>query len=180
MGNYYLAKLLCQYCQSYLFYREDKSRKCDTCGYTVNFNEEPNVLTLKELLSGNDLKDQPIEIQDNLNILLDKMNKVRVAYDKAMIVTSGLRSLDHHIQVYKDLAKQRKVPFDQSKVPMKSNHLFGRAVDIQDSDGKLYQWCQDNVKLLEEIGLWMEVADDQPRVHFQIVPPKSGNRFFNP
>jgi len=180
MGKYYLAKLLCQYCQAYLVFMEDKSRKCTSCGYTVNPGEEPNVITLKELLSGNDLKVQPLEILDNLDVLLLKMNKVRVAYDKAMIVTSGLRSMDHHVDIYKALAKQRKMTFDMLKVPMGSNHLKGKAVDISDPDGKLYKWCEDNVKLLEEIGLWLELSDDQPRVHFQITPPKSGLRFFKP
>lgn len=178
MGKYYLAKLLCQYCQTYLVYIETGVRKCSCCGYTVNRGEEPNMVTLKELLSGNKLEEQSQEIQDNLKVLHEKINKVRVAYDKVMIVTSGLRSMDHHIDVYKALAKQRKMTFDMLKVPMGSNHLKGKAVDISDKDGKLHQWCLDNIKLLEEIGLWIEDKDDQARVHFQTVPPKSGNRVF--
>jgi LAS superfamily LD-carboxypeptidase LdcB len=135
---------------------------------------------MKELLCGNILEDQSEEIQANLAELLEKMNKVRTARNQPMNITSGLRSKEHHIQVYKDLAKQRGQVFDISKVPMGSAHLKGAAVDISDPNGDLYQWTQDNTELMEEIGLWMEIKDDQHRVHYQIFPPKSGNRFFHP
>lgn len=184
MESVQLAKLLCQYCSSWLLFREDKSRKCVTCGYTVEKGELPNVLTMRELLSGNKLEDQLPGTQANLNNLLAVMNKFRVIYGYAMVVTSGLRTLDHHLDIYKDLAKQKGIPFDQSKVPMGSQHLRGAAVDIEDKDGKLYQFCQDNLNILEDLGLWIEMKDTQKRVHFQIikygswVPGKT--RFFNP
>jgi hypothetical protein len=63
---------------------------------------------------------------------------------------------------------------------MKSRHLFGQACDVSDPDGKLMDWCIANEKVLEKVGLWCEVRDDKKRVHFQIVPPQSGKRFFNP
>jgi hypothetical protein len=64
---------------------------------------------------------------------------------------------------------------------MKSNHLFGRAVDFADGDGKLKKWILENIKLMEEIGLYMEDFNaTKTWVHFQINPPKSGNRFFKP
>lgn len=138
------------------------------------------MISLQELLSGNKLEDQSQDIQNNLNDLLVKINKVRAAWNKPMTVTSGLRSLAHHIEVYKDLARQRGQVFDQSKVPMASRHLSGQAVDVSDPDGKLYEWCQQNESLLAQIGLWMEIKDDQHRVHFQGVAPKSGSRFFKP
>jgi uncharacterized protein YcbK (DUF882 family) len=137
-------------------------------------------ISMGELLSGNKLADQSAEIQANLADLLGKINQVRGAWAKSMTVTSGLRSKEHHIQVYKDLASQRKVPFDLNKVPMGSKHLTGQAVDISDPDGSLFQWTKDNESLLAQIGLWMEEKDDQHRVHFQSVAPKSGNRWFNP
>lgn len=137
-------------------------------------------ITMKELLCGNDLNNQDKEVQDNLNELLIRINKIRTAYNKSMSVTSGLRSKDHHIEVYKNLAKQRGVPFDINKVPMSSQHLKGAAVDISDPDGSLFQWTKDNESLITSVGLWMEEKDDQPRVHFQIFPPKSGKRWFKP
>jgi len=139
------------------------------------------MISEKELLSGQcELKDLSPELQANFAILLERINKVRAAWNKPMRVTSGVRTMEHHLQVYKDLAKQRGVAYDESQVPKLSKHLFAQAVDIYDKDGSLFQWCKDNEKLLEEIGLWMEEADDQPRVHFQIVPPRSGRRFFKP
>lgn len=133
------------------------------------------MITMKEILKGVELESLPKDHQDNLAILLERINKVRAAYGKAMNVSSGYRSMEGHLRIYK-----QKGITDQSKIPMKSNHLFGRAVDIADN-GSLQKWCKDNVKTLEEIGLWMESFDATPTwVHFQINPPRSGNRFFNP
>lgn len=105
------------------------------------------------------------EIAKNLSILLERINKIRTAYGKIMVVTSGLRS---------DADQARINP----KAP-KSNHLKGLAVDISDPDGSLNAWCKANVKLLEEVGLWLEERQGNWQ-HFQCVAPKSGNRFFNP
>lgn len=135
---------------------------------------------MKELLQGADFDSLDKETQANLLILLDKINKVRALWAKSMTVTSGLRTIAHHIDVYKALAIQRHITFDMKQVPMGSMHLKGAAVDIADPDGKLYEWCLAHVKELEAIGLWMEVKDDQHRVHFQIFAPRSGNRFFKP
>lgn len=91
-----------------------------------------------------------------------------------MIVTSGLRSIEDHKRIY------REKGISEDKIPMGSRHLHGQACDISDPDGKLYDWCKANEVFLAEIELWMEIKDSEPRVHFQIVPPKSGNRFFIP
>lgn len=109
------------------------------------------------------------DIDKNLLILLDKINQVRLAYNIPMIVTSGLRS---------DEQQKALIAAGKSNAP-KSHHLVGEAVDILDEDGKLNQWCKDNQILLANIGLWMEVRQGNWQ-HFQIVPPNSGNRFFNP
>jgi uncharacterized protein YcbK (DUF882 family) len=114
-------------------------------------------------------------IQDNLDILLKKINEIRAAYGKPMKVTSGLRTMEDHLRIYAEMGITEK-----SKIPMKSKHLFGQACDVSDPDGKLMDWCIANEKVLEKVGLWCEVRDDKKRVHFQIVPPQSGKRFFNP
>ena len=135
------------------------------------------MITMKELLS-NQVETLEIldkEIQVNLKVLLEKVNLVRSLYGKPMIVTSGLRTKKHHLEIYK-----RKGIFPP-KVPMKSNHLFGRAVDFADGDGKLKKWILENIKQIEEIGLYMEdFGATKTWVHFQTNPPKSGNRFFKP
>jgi uncharacterized protein YcbK (DUF882 family) len=134
------------------------------------------MIALKELLKGKDFSSLPQEHQSNLMLLLEKVNKVRIAYGRPMTVTSGYRSMQEHLDIYK-----RKGITDQNRIPMKSKHLYGQAVDISDPKKELQTWCKNNVKLLEEIGLWMEdFAYTSNWLHFQIVQPKSGNRFFIP
>jgi uncharacterized protein YcbK (DUF882 family) len=134
------------------------------------------MITIKELLSNQaKFEDLDKDVQANLNELFLKVNIVRKEYGKPMIVTSGLRTKKHHLDIY---ARKGIYP---PKVPMKSNHLFGRAVDFADGDGKLKKWILANIKLMEEIGLYMEDFNaTKTWVHFQINPPKSGNRFFKP
>ena len=109
------------------------------------------------------------EIDANLKILLAKINEVRLAYNIPMTVTSGLRS---------DEQQQALIAAGKSNAP-KSHHLTGEACDILDTDGKLWAWTQANNDLMIKIGLWMENRQG-PWQHYQIVPPKSGNRWFNP
>lgn len=118
------------------------------------------------------------EQDQNLNTLLARMNIIRAAWNKPMIATSGLRSLEDHKRIYMELAKQRGI--SNIRIPMGSAHLKGAAVDISDPDGSLYEWCKQNVALLEKAEVWLEEKDDQKRVHFQIFPPASGKRFFKP
>lgn len=140
-----------------------------------------NLITIKELLNGNQLETQSEEIQKNLATLHFRMNIIRKAWAKPMKVTSGLRSMDDHIRIYKDIAKKQGKEFDASKVPMKSKHLFGQAVDIYDPNKELQTWCLENIPLLEKVGLWMEDFNYTKNwVHFQCVQPASGKRFFIP
>jgi uncharacterized protein YcbK (DUF882 family) len=134
------------------------------------------MISIIELLS-NQAKFEDLEkdIQTNLTELHRKVNLLRSAYGKSMIVTSGLRTKKHHLDIY-----ARKGIFPP-KVPMKSNHLFGRAVDFADGDGKLKAWVLENIKLIEEIGLYMEdFSATKTWLHVQTNPPKSGKRFFKP
>jgi len=121
----------------------------------------------------------PFEHQDNLIMLKDKLNQFRSAYGKPLLVTSGYRSLEKHLAIY-----AAKGITDQSKIPMKSNHLYGLAADlvpIEDDIKHLHNWVLDNVKLCEELGLYFERFDYSPTwLHVQCVAPKSGNRFFIP
>lgn len=143
-------------------------------------NEKPYLITEKEILRSNKREDMPEDHQKNLDELLEKINKIRYAWNKPMRINSGYRSKEDHIRIYKELAVQRKQVFNPDKIPWGSAHLKCAAVDISDPDGSLYAWTHTHKALMEEIGVWMELADDQPRVHFQIYPPKSGNRWFGP
>jgi uncharacterized protein YcbK (DUF882 family) len=111
------------------------------------------------------------EIDANLNILLEKANIIRSAYGKPMTISSGLR----------DAAQQQRLISEGKSNAPKSHHLTGEAADILDQDGSLKIWVKDNIKLFEDTGLWMEDFAHTPTwVHMQIVPPRSGNRFFIP
>ncbi len=111
------------------------------------------------------------EIEENLDILLKRLNVVRAAFGKPMSVTSGLR----------DMAKQEQLINLGKSNAVHSKHLYGQAADIYDPEQKLQTWCYDNVERLEAIGLWCEAFKATPTwVHFQIVPPRSGHRFFAP
>jgi len=108
--------------------------------------------------------------------LLNRINKVRAAYGKPMIVTSGLRTIEHHLEIYK-----KKGITDLRKIPMGSLHLNGCAVDISDPKRELQKFITSHVQLLESVGLWIEsFAFTSTWVHFQIKPPLSGRRFFMP
>lgn len=132
-------------------------------------------ISMDELLKGADLSKQDKEIQDNLAILLERINKVRAAYGKSMTVTSGIRTKEDQIRIY----KAKGIP--ENKIPWGSQHLKGGAVDISDPKKELQKWCSENVKILEDAGLWCEDFSATPNwIHFQITPPKSGKRFFMP
>jgi len=135
------------------------------------------MISMDELLNNKyKLADQSVEIQANLKSLLNKINQVRTLWAKSMTVTSGLRTMEDHLRIYK-----AKGITDQKKIPMKSKHLYGQAVDISDPNQALQAWCKANETTLTSIGLWMEdFSATKTWVHFQIVPPASGKRWFMP
>lgn len=62
-----------------------------------------------------------------------------------------------------------------------SKHKKGLAVDVYDPEGELDEWCGRNVKVLEELGLYLEASKYTPTwCHIQCEPPGSGRRFFIP
>jgi len=133
------------------------------------------MISMEELLNNKyKLDDQSDEIQANLAILLEKINKIRAQWGKPMTVTSGLRDMADHLRIY-----AAKGITDKSKIPMQSKHLSGAAVDISDPDLELTQWLKDNPSILESVELWCEQGNKN-WTHFQIYPPKSGNRWFLP
>lgn len=143
------------------------------------------MISMSELLGDKTLEDQSDDIQANLAVLLEKVNKIRILWAKAMTVTSGLRTMEDHLRIYREKAEKTGLPFDESKVPLKSKHLYGQAVDIADPNQKLQKWCLDNEDQLISIGLWMESFDVTINwCHFQIVPYGSWmegkSRWFNP
>lgn len=107
------------------------------------------------------------EIQANLDILVKRINALESACPIPMLVTSGLRSAEDQMRI-------------NPKAP-NSMHTKGAAVDILDADGELKKWVLKNVSVLESIGLWCEdFSATATWVHFQILAPRSGHRFFLP
>lgn len=112
------------------------------------------MIKLNELISDADYLELPADHRTNLNILLKKLNLFREAYGKPLRVTSGYRSLQHHLEIY-----AAKGITDQSKIPMKSTHLYGLSADIVPVEypiKHLHDFINNNMKLIEEIGFWME------------------------
>jgi hypothetical protein len=110
-------------------------------------------------------------VAKNFEVLYERMNEVRRAYGKPMIVTSGLRSDDD----------QERLRAQGRTRAVHSKHIAGAACDILDKDGQLAAWCLANEDILRRIGLWCEHPDHTPGwVHFQTMAPKSGRRFFIP
>lgn len=129
------------------------------------------MITLNEILKGRAKFDElPREIQSNLELLLDRINKIRSAYGKPMKVNDGYRR-----------------PADTPKNgASKSKHLIGAAIDIDDDDkGTFWFWLMDNLQLCKDVGLWLEHGGythnkDGTWTHLQILPPLSGKRIFIP
>ena len=136
---------------------------------------------MKELLHGKNLEDLPQEHQDNLSVLLERINKVRALWGKPITVTSGYRSMSDHLRIYREIAEKKGIPFDESKVPLHSKHLYGQAADLYDPDGSLLEFCKaDDDKVIVDAELWGEDDPEVPRVHLQIIPPPSQHRWFKP
>jgi uncharacterized protein YcbK (DUF882 family) len=121
----------------------------------------------EEILMGRD-KAHPLteDFEKNLENLLIAVNKVREAYGKPLIVSSGYRPA-----AFNSKAGGAKL----------SAHLTCEAVDFRDVDGSFAKWCLQNIKILVQNGLYMEEpAHTKGWVHLQIRPTRSGRRVFLP
>lgn len=129
------------------------------------------MISMKEILMGRQSEaDLTPEQAKNAAILLERINLLRTAYGKPIKVNDGIR-------------RPQDTPSNGSKT---SWHLRGGAIDLDDDDaGTLWKWVWDNRAKLKEWGLWCEHpcwthSAGGTWMHFQIVPPKSGKRFFVP
>jgi uncharacterized protein YcbK (DUF882 family) len=138
------------------------------------------MISINELTHNQDIEPDHLE---NLNDLLVRLNAIRGAYGKPMTVTSGYRTMERHLNIYRKIAERKGLPCDESKVPMKSAHLIGKAADILDVDGSFNKWCLENEVILRDNGLWLENRQG-PWQHLQSKPFGSyvigGTIWFNP
>lgn len=126
----------------------------------------------EEYTKGRD-KDAPLsqEQEENLHKLLTILDQLRELYGKSLQISSGYRPAAINAAV--GGAK-------------KSNHIMCLAVDfVDDKNRTLAKWCVANLKILEDLNLWMEdprhtKSDNGNWVHLQCVSPRSGKRIFIP
>jgi hypothetical protein len=119
--------------------------------------------------NGNDKKypnDLTLEVDDNATKLLEAVNTFLDNYQPTLLVSSGWRPKTHNTKI--------------GGAPS-SNHIKGLAIDIKDTDNRVFQYVLQNLKLAEQLGLYFEDKRWTPTwVHIQLVKPKSGNRIFVP
>lgn len=99
--------------------------------------------------------------------LLDKVNKLLAMHEGEETLRSGWRPRTYN----------ETIPGASKN----SNHITGNAVDVADPMGYLGKWVLEHEKYLEDFQLWCEHPDyTKTWVHFQRIPPHSGNRYFKP
>ena len=106
-------------------------------------------------------------MRQNAVEVVNKANNLLTTFGEDRGVASGWRPVEVN----------RLVP----NAARTSNHMTCQAIDIEDHDGMLDDWCCDNVQYLEMHGLYLEhPASTKGWTHIQIVPPRSGKRIFYP
>ena len=106
------------------------------------------------------------EIRANAEILCGRANQLIAAFGEDRGLRSGWRpaAVNH-----------------AAGGAMRSRHMTGQAIDVEDDDGLLDAFCRQNIGLLEQLELWLEDGAATPSwAHIQCVPPRSGRRFFMP
>lgn len=141
-------------------------------------------ITVLELCSLKDYDLMPQEHRWNIQELFNRVSRLR-AYAKMPFVmrtkehpNRGYRSWDAHCKVYEDLMHKMNTKI---KIPTKSQHLIGAAVDISDPKRELQRWIMRNLEIVEKLDLYFEHFDASPTwTHVCLFPPESGLRFFMP
>lgn len=135
----------------------------------LEVNVVPDI-TLAEYYMGRD-KLYAEELSDahkaSAQTTVERINKLLEAFGSKRRVVSGWRP--------SSINSATKAAAPNSK------HVLCQAIDLEDNNRELMNWCLNNPDILASCELWCE----DPRatttwVHFQIVPPHSGNRFFMP
>ncbi len=111
------------------------------------------------------------EIQTNADETVRRVNLLLTLAEKDGIVRSMVSSGWRPPAVNDGTANAAK----------RSSHLLALAVDVQDLNRELAQWCVNNKSLLVDCQLWMEDPRWTPTwVHLQTVPPNSGKLVYIP
>jgi hypothetical protein len=110
--------------------------------------------------------DLTVEVTENVTKLLIAVDKFLANYTKPVIISSGWRPKSYNTQI-------GGATF--------SNHITGLAIDLKDTDNRLFEYVLQNLELAKELGLYFEHKNWTPTwVHIQLIAPKSGKRIFVP
>jgi hypothetical protein len=126
------------------------------------------MISVAEYYMGRDKK-YPLNdtLRANAEELVEKVNQLLSRFGEGRRVSSGWRP--------------PQVNAATPGAAKRSLHMTCEAVDLEDEDGQLDDWCLDNLEVLQEIGLWLESPAATRRwCHLQIAPPRSGKRVFFP
>lgn len=128
------------------------------------------MITLGDYYMGRDVE-YAAELTDekkaNAATTVSRVNLLMIAFGQSRKVTSGFRPA----------AVNAATP-GSAKL---SKHMTCQACDLEDHEGDLDGWAMEHPEVLEKVGLWQEHPSATKNwAHFQIVPPKSGNRVFFP
>ena len=126
------------------------------------------MITVRDYIMGRD-KEYTLTpaLEANAEETVDKINSLLDAFGEQRKVRSGWRPPEVN------QATPNAAP--------KSKHMTCEACDLDDPEGDLDEWALEHPEILQQIGLWQEhPSATKSWAHFQIVPPKSGNRVFYP
>ncbi len=113
---------------------------------------------------------QRVKLVESLWMVYQRRQSMLIVPDE-FTCNSGLRSEAHQLSLIKA----------GRSTATHSQHLYGAACDIKDEDGRIKEFLRIETAVLEEAHLWCEHwTATLSWVHFQIVPPKSGSRWFYP
>jgi uncharacterized protein YcbK (DUF882 family) len=118
----------------------------------------------------------------------EKRNNAAITVSKVNLLIAMFQAAGVALQVRPDTQSPVSSGWRPAKVngitagaAPNSKHMTCQAIDLYDPDGDIDEWALANPKVLADIGLWQEhPAATKSWAHFQIVPPKSGNRVFYP
>lgn len=118
------------------------------------------------------------EVERNANRLLDAVNDLLMrAEDDGVVLEINPKTTTYVSGTENGGFRPQSCKVGASN----SKHKKGLAVDVYDPEGELDEWCTKNVKILEELGLYLESSKYTPTwCHIQCEPPGSGRRFFIP
>lgn len=118
-------------------------------------------------MSRANLEDLSSELQANANTIVPRANDLLSRFGEYRNCNSGYRTPEDQMRI-------------NPKAPA-SKHTICAAIDLEDKDRKLTEFCLNNLEILQEIGLWMEENSSTPTwVHVQCIAPLSGHRIFIP